>query len=349
MTDKKWLLGTGIAVGLCGVLLTFVGNPANMGFCIACFLRDIAGGLGLHRAAAVQYLRPEITGLVWGACLAALWKREFLPRGGSSPLLRFFLGFGVMIGALVFLGCPLRMVLRLAGGDLNALVGLAGFLAGILAGVAFLKHGFTLGRNYRQNRGEGLAMPAALLVLPVLLLAAPALLFFSEEGPGSLHAPVLVSLAAGLLAGGLAQRSRLCMAGGIRDVVLFRDFTLLSGFLALFAAALVGNAVLGSFHLSFADQPIAHGEALWNFLGMAAVGLGSTLLGGCPLRQLILTGEGDSDAACAVLGMLAGAAFCHNFSLASSASGTTPGGRVACCLTLALMAGIGLAHSRKAA
>lgn len=348
MTDKKWLLGTGIAAGLCAAALTFFGNPANMGFCIACFLRDIAGSLGLHRAAAVQYPRPEIVGLVWGACLAALWKREFLPRGGSSPLLRFFLGFGVMIGALVFLGCPLRMVLRLAGGDVNALAGLLGFLAGILAGVFFLKQGFTLGRNYRQSRWEGLALPAGLLALPVLGLLAPTLLLLSEEGPGSLHAPVLVSLGAGLLVGALAQRSRLCMAGGIRDVVLFRDFTLLSGFLALFLAALIGNLALGSFHLSMADQPIAHTETLWNFLGMAVVGLGSTLLGGCPLRQLILTGEGDGDSACAVLGMIAGAAFCHNFSLASSASGTTPGGRIACCLALALMAGLGLARCKKA-
>lgn len=349
MTERKWLLGTGIAAGLCAVLLTFLGNPANMGFCIACFLRDIAGGLGLHRAAAVQYLRPEITGLVWGACLAALWKREFLPRGGSSPVLRFFLGFGVMIGALVFLGCPLRMVLRLAGGDMNALVGLAGFIVGILAGAAFLKRGFTLGRNYRQSRGEGAAMPAALLLLPVLLLAAPGMLLFSEEGPGSLHAPVLVSLGAGLLVGFLAQRSRLCMAGGIRDVALFRDFTLLSGFLVLFLAALAGNLALGNFHPGLAEQPIAHTEFLWNFLGMAAVGLGSTLLGGCPLRQLILTGEGDGDAGCAVLGMLAGAAFCHNFSLASSAAGTTPGGRIACCLVLAAMLVLGFVRCKRAA
>ena len=349
MSEKRWLLAAGVLAGLSAVLLTFAGNPANMGFCIACFLRDIAGGLGLHRAAAVQYLRPEIVGLVCGACLMALARREFLPRGGSSPLLRFFLGFGVMVGALVFLGCPLRMVLRLSGGDLNALAGLLGFFAGILAGVAFLKRGFTLGRNYRQKKAEGLAMPLGVLALLPLLLTAPAFLFFSAEGPGSLHAPVLLSLAAGLAVGAAAQRTRLCMAGGIRDVVLFRDATLLSGFLAIFLAALLGNLALGNFHLSLADQPIAHTDGLWNFLGMTAVGLGSTLLGGCPLRQLILTGEGDSDAACAVLGMIAGAAFCHNFGLASSAAGPTLPGMVACTSSLVLMAVIGLCHSAKSA
>ncbi|HBG21735.1 MAG TPA: YedE-related selenium metabolism membrane protein, partial [Peptococcaceae bacterium] len=41
-----------------------------------CFLRDIAGGLGLHRAGVVQYLRPEIPGLVLGATLAALIGHE---------------------------------------------------------------------------------------------------------------------------------------------------------------------------------------------------------------------------------------------------------------------------------
>ena len=153
--EQKWLLAAGGLVGVSAVLLTYLGNPANMGFCIACFLRDMAGSLGLHRAAPVQYLRPEIIGIVWGACIMALAKKDFSPRGGSSPLLRFLLGFGVMVGALVFLGCPLRMVLRLAGGDLNALVGLAGFVCGILAGVFFLKKGFSLGRSYRQSRAEG--------------------------------------------------------------------------------------------------------------------------------------------------------------------------------------------------
>ena len=341
--EKKWLLCAGGLVGLCAVALTYFGNPANMGFCIACFLRDIAGAVGLHRAETVQYLRPEIPGIVGGACLAALVKGDFSPRGGSSPLLRFLLGFGVMVGALVFLGCPLRMVLRLSGGDLNALMGLLGFVAGILTGVAFLKRGFSLGRSYRQSRAEGLALPLVQLGL-LALLAVPSLLFFSQEGPGSLHAPALLSLAAGLLVGAAAQRTRLCMVGGIRDVVLFRDWTLLTGFLAIFAVALAGNLLLGSFQLSFAGQPVAHTDGLWNFLGLAAVGLGSVLLGGCPLRQLILAGEGNTDSAMAVLGMLVGAAFCHNFGLASSTAGATPAGGIACGLVLACMVVLALSR-----
>jgi len=42
---------------------------------------------------------------------------------------------------------------------------------------------------------------------------------------------------------------------------------------------------------------------------------------GCPGRQLFLTGEGDGDAAIFVLGMVAGAAFAHNFGPAGSPKG----------------------------
>ena len=116
------VVSAGAAVGLAAIFLMLLGNPANMGFCIACFLRDIAGACGLHNAAKVQYVRPEIIGLVLGALAMSLATREFRTRAGSAPAVRFVLGGFVMIGALAFLGCPLRMVLRLGGGDLNALV-----------------------------------------------------------------------------------------------------------------------------------------------------------------------------------------------------------------------------------
>ena len=53
------------------------------------------------------------------------------------------------------------------------------------------------------------------------------------------------------------------------------------------------------------------------------------LLGGCPLRQVILAGEGNSDAAVTVTGFVVGAAICHNFGLASSAKGPTVNGMIA--------------------
>ena len=102
--EKTSIIIAGGIIGIIGAMLVFFGNPANMGFCIACFLRDTSGALGLHRAAAVQYIRPEIIGLVLGSFVLAMAKKEFLPRGGSAPLTRFVLGFFVMIGCLMFLG-----------------------------------------------------------------------------------------------------------------------------------------------------------------------------------------------------------------------------------------------------
>ena len=132
--DKQKLGITGIFIGIVAVVLVALGNPKNMGFCIACFIRDTAGALHLHTAPIVEYVRPEIIGIILGSFAISVIGKDFRPKGGSSPVLRFVIGFIVMIGALVFLGCPLRMVLRLGGGDLNALVGLLGFIAGIAIG-----------------------------------------------------------------------------------------------------------------------------------------------------------------------------------------------------------------------
>ncbi len=325
MHGKKWILIGGLAIGLISVLLVFFGNPGNMGYCIACFIRDTAGALGVHQATAVQYIRPEIIGLVLGSLIAALIAKEFMPRGGSSPATRFVLGFMVMVAALVFLGCPLRMVLRIAGGDLNAIVGLVGFAAGIAGGVFFLKKGYSLKRTHKMPLTDGISLPVIQIGLLVLLITAPAFIFFSESGPGSMHAPIIISLIAGLIVGVLAQRSRLCMVGGIRDLILFKDWTLLLGFVGILIAAAIANVCFGFFHVSFMDQPIAHTDGVWNFLSMAAVGLGSVMLGGCPLRQLVLSGEGNSDSVITVFGYFVGAAFAHNFGLASSATTVTDG------------------------
>ena len=343
--ERIQIVIAGLIIGVIASLLVFFGNPSNMGFCIACFLRDTAGGLGLHRAAAVQYIRPEIIGLVLGSFGVALVKKEFSAKGGSAPVTRFVLGFFVMVGCLMFLGCPFRMILRLAGGDLNALLGLLGFALGILAGVFFLKRGYSLKRTYTQTKLDGVIFPVIQVVVFILLVAAPAFIFFTEAGggPGAKHAAVAISLIAGLIVGALAQRTRLCMFGGIRDIVLFREPKLLMGFGAILVSALVCNLILNGvgeatfFHLGFKGQPIAHTDGLWNCLGMLLVGFSCVLLGGCPLRQLVMSGEGNSDSAVTVLGLIVGAAFCHNFGLASSADGPTAAGKIAVLLGIAVV------------
>jgi len=345
--SRKGMALAGAIVGALAVALVAFGNPVNMGICVVCFIRDTAGALGLHRAAAVQYIRPEIIGIALGAWLMSLKGGDFRVRGGSAPLTRFVLGFFVVIGALMFLGCPLRMILRLAGGDLTAIFGFLGFTAGILLGVAFLNGGFSLQRTYALPKTEGFVFPAIQAALLVLLVAAPAFIFFSPEGPGSLHAPLVVSLIAGLIVGGLAQRSRLCMVGGIRDLVLFKDAHLITGFAAIFIVALLGNLFTGNFKLGFSGQPVAHTDWLWNFLGMLLAGLGSVLLGGCPLRQIVLAAEGNIDSAVTFLGMVVGAAFAHNFGLAASGAGATANGKAATIVGLIVVAVIGLVNMER--
>ena len=181
MNQRRVVLISGAVVGALSVALAVAGNPANMGICVACFIRDIAGGLGLHRAEVVQYLRPEIPGFILGSMLAAMATGEFRARGGSSPVLRFVLGFFVIIGALVFLGCPLRMILRLAGGDLNAVFGIVGFAAGIWVGAILLRRGFTLGRSSRVSIGNALVLPILSAFLLILVIATPAFIFASSR------------------------------------------------------------------------------------------------------------------------------------------------------------------------
>ena len=316
--SKKKLALAGVICGVVAACLAYFGNPANMAFCIACFIRDTAGALGMHSAEAVQYARPVIIGLVLGAFLISVATKEYRSTAGSSPMVRFVLGMVLAIGSLVFLGCPLRMIIRMSAGDLNAWVALIGFVLGVGTGVFALKRGFSLGRAHLTNRVSGGVLPV--LMLGVLALAlGTTLLKSSTSGPGSMHAPILLSLAGGLVFGAAAQKSRMCFAGSIRDVILMRNFDLLTIIGGFFVVMLVFNAATGRFILGF-DTPgvIAHSGHLWNILGMYAVGFAAVLAGGCPLRQLILAGQGSSDSAVTVLGMFAGAAAAHNFGLAAS-------------------------------
>ena len=337
----KVMLGGGI-IGLIAAVLANLGNPGNMGFCIACFFRDISGALGLQSNEAVQYIRPEIIGLILGAFLAAFIGKEFRARGGSAPVLRFAFGFFLIVGALVFLGCPTRMIIRLAGGDLNALVGLLGFVVGVGGGIIFLKNGFSLGRSYKQNQTAGIIFPVFAVVLLVFAIIQPA---FIKMGPEIKHAPLFISLVAGLIVGVIAQRTRMCTAGAVRDVVLLKDFTLATGIIALFVGVVAGNLLLNPeiyANIGFLNQPVAHTDGIWNFLGMLLVGLVACMLGGCPFRQSILAAEGDNDAVITVFGMFVGAACAHNWGLAASAKGVPANGQLAVIIGIAFVIVVGV-------
>ena len=365
---NKWIILGGLVFGALGALAVNWGNPNNMGICVACFLRDIAGGLKLQTAAVVEYLRPEIFGFALGAFGTALVFREWRPRGGSSPIIRFILAMCVMVGALVFLGCPVRMMLRLSGGDLSALVALAGLVAGILVGVFFLKRGFTLGRASKLPRTAGLIIPVFALILFILLIIKSGVLAFSESGPGAQFVNPWLGVVLGIVVGFIAQRTRFCSIGGWRDIFLAKDFYLFSGLAAFIIGALATNYIVGNFttggllssphgdivyHWGFTKQAIAlpytnieggasaFSQYIWTFLSFSLVGLAATQMGGCPLRNIVLAGEGDTDAGVSVLGYIAGGAVAMNFLIASSGSGLGTWGPWAVVAGLVFCLGIG--------
>ena len=58
-----------------------------------------------------------------------------------------------------------------------------------------------------------------------------------------------------------------------------------------------------------------------------------------------MSGEGNADSAVTVLGLMVGAAFCHNFGLASSADGPTPAGKIAVIIGIVVVAMIGVVNT----
>ena len=136
------------------------------------------------------------------------------------------MGVFMMIGALVFLGCPLRDVLRMAGGDFNAVVGFIGFIAGVGSGVFFLRRGFNLGRaeSSHSNAG-GLLLPIIFVFFLFLLLKATVFNPVRADQYSSARkgrVPWLLGdfFVGRVVVGFLAQRTRLCLSGGIRDFIL---------------------------------------------------------------------------------------------------------------------------------
>ena len=337
----------GLAMGIAGAALAFFGNPRNTGICVSCFVENVAGSLRLHGDPRMSYLRPELMGFLLGSTVMALGRGSFRPRGGSSPLIRFFVGIFLIIGSTVFLGCPIKVVLRLAGGDVTALSGLAGLVGGVWVGVLFLQRGFFLGRSRRAPSLAGWLLPVIMILLTAGALWGPVSLRGGMVGAAAEHAPLLLSLAAGGIVGALAQRSSFCVTGGLRNFFLTKDLSMISGVGILFVSALAFNVAVGLFQPGIYNQPGTHLDHGWSFAGMALVGFGAALIGGCPFRQLVLAGEGDTDAGAAVLGMLVGGGLVHSWALRSTLAGVTPGGKAATAIGFLLVLAVGMAFRER--
>jgi len=135
----------------------------------------------------------------------------------------------------------------------------------------------------------------------------------------------IVTILFGILIGYLAQRSRFCSVGGFRDYFLFKHTRLLKGYIALIIGALIGYIILSLIIPSaFAGfpwvikngilSPIPGSPAGLTSLGYVVlsivsgliVGLVGVFLGGCPLRQVTMTSEGNIKSLFFVIGMCIG-------------------------------------------
>lgn len=334
-----WLvIGSGLLLGILGVLLSVWGNPENSGICVSCFIENSAGALGLHDNQRMQYLRPELLGFVLGAVISAVLFRDFRSRGGSAPLSRLFLGIFMIFGCAVFIGCPIKLMLRLTAGDLSAVSGVFGLVAGVWLGLKGLANGVEFIPQTKEKAHSGLFIPLLFVLLLLFFFIRPGFLLFSSHGGAAQFAPWQFSLLSGISLGVLTQRSRFCITGGIRNFMLMgMRVPALWGLLAFVVASLVANVAFGRFTLGLHGQPGAHLDYAWSFLGMGLVGWISVLIGGCPFRQLVKAGEGDADAGLVVIGMFIGGALAQSWGIAATAAGVSTAGKISVLIGLAFV------------
>jgi len=135
----------------------------------------------------------------------------------------------------------------------------------------------------------------------------------------------IVTLILGVIIGWLGQRSGFCSIGGFRDFFMWKHTRLLYGYLALIAGAFIGylafkfifpSAFEGFFWaLNKGLMPVPGAPAnltvvayiVLAIIGGIAVGLMGVIIGGCPLRQLVMTAEGNLKSLFFVIGMCVGA------------------------------------------
>ncbi len=324
--ETAFYLFTALLMGIFAALLSVYGNPINTGICISCFMENFSGAIKLHQNIFMQYIRPELIFISIGSFLSALIRKEFKARISSSVIYYFLGGIFMIIGSAVFIGCPIKMMLKLAGGDLNSIAGILGTIFGVWLGVKFLKSNIDTASfriSHVSSSKNALILPLTIIIIMVIYFLNPGLFAESKSGAGAEKAPLLLATSAGLILGAFSQYSRFCITGSIRNSLILKNLT---GFLALLILTLVAmliNIYFKRFNLGFIGQAGSHTSYLWSFLAMTLVGYIAVLIDGCPFRQIVKMSEGDINAQIAFVGMVFGAAMVQNFGILSDSGGPT--------------------------
>ena len=150
MKNLPLIVFAGLITGALAAIVQLFFNvypPYAYGLCVACHARDLINwlvnaGTGLNLSVAgVSVVVPVLTviGIVLGAFIGSKQTREFRFKTTKNPLTMFILGFLVMISALILGACPLRTILRIAYGDIIAIIGFVCIVVGVLVSVQLLK------------------------------------------------------------------------------------------------------------------------------------------------------------------------------------------------------------------
>lgn len=144
----------GFLAAIVQALTISAGGPEAYGFCALCHTRDLVNGIlnivlgtsfGLAPVSKAAIL-PVLTmiGVLIGGVIAAKMSREFrIKHAQIKDILTYFIGgvllmqFGLLFGA-----CPYRAALRLGYGDVVALFGIIGIVAGVWLALALITRSF---------------------------------------------------------------------------------------------------------------------------------------------------------------------------------------------------------------
>lgn len=146
------LLGViiGVLAAVVQGLTISAGGPEAYGFCALCHTRDLVNGLlnigigttlGLAPVSKAAILpMMSMVGVLIGGFIAAKMNGEFRVKVASfKDIIVYFVGgvllmqFGLLLGA-----CPYRAAIRLAYGDLIALLGIIGIIIGVWVSLALI-------------------------------------------------------------------------------------------------------------------------------------------------------------------------------------------------------------------
>jgi YedE family putative selenium metabolism protein len=339
---------TGLILGAIGIVLISLGNPEHVGICISCYITNFAGSLGLHSNPLAQFPRPELIGILIGAYLLSLIRKQHHSRPTGDFMVRFIIGFIFMVGCAVFVGCPLRALFRLGFGDFSVLIGIAGFAVGVGFAATFEKAGFSLKGVLKDEKEKGSwILPLIGLIIFIALASGGAGLKLSVKGSGAVHAPIFMSLLFGMIMGALGQRSRYCTTAGIKNFLIGRDPHILIGSIMVVVSASLMNIIYGKYMVGFINYPGANVEYIWDFISMFLVGMGAVFVDGCPFRIIVRAGQGDSETLPVLMGMILAGGMTETLNIVSISEGITGQGKISVLAGILTLVFIGLSRIRR--